>query len=107
VKPEDVTAFDDKIRAAFGESRNVLPLMIGLGWNNEALHIAKRLGIMTLYFSAIDRLISEMIGRRYGHEQEWKKVEDMLNSGEITLKELREKLKKGKWRFEFEELIRS
>ncbi len=102
VKPEDVTAFDDRIRAAFGESRNVLPLMIGLGWNNEALHIARRLGIMTLYFSAVDRLISEMTGRRYRHEDEWRRVEEMLNSGEITLKELRDKLKKGEWRFGFE-----
>lgn len=106
VKPEDVTAFDDRIRAAFGESRNVLPLMIGLGWNNEALHMAKRFGIMTLYFSAIDRLISEMIGRKYRHEQEWKRVEEMLNRGEITLKELREKLKKGEWRFEFEKIVK-
>jgi len=105
VKPEDVTAFDDRIRAAFGESRNVLPLMIGLGWNNEALHIARRLGIMTLYFSSVDRLISEMIGKRYRHEDEWKKVEEMLNSGEITLKELRERLKKGEWRFEFEKVL--
>ena len=104
VKPEDVTAFDDRIRAAFGEAKNILPLMIGLGWNNEALHIAKRLGIMTLYFSAIDRLISEMTGKRYRHEQEWKRVEEMLNRGEITLKELRERLKKGEWRFEFEKM---
>gem|GEM_PF-1238564 len=105
VKPEDVTAFDDRIRAAFGEAKNILPLMIGLGWNNEALHIAKRLGIMTLYFSAIDRLISEMTGRKYRHEQEWKRVEEMLNRGEITLKELREKLKKGEWVFEFEDML--
>ena len=105
VKPEDVTAFDDRIRAAFGEARNVLPIMIGLGWNNEALHIARRLELMTLYFSAIDRLISEMIGKRYRHEYEWKRVEEMLNSGEITLKELRERLKKGEWRFEFEKIL--
>ena len=105
VKPEDVTAFDDRIRAAFGEAKNILPLMIGLGWNNEALHIAKRLGIMTLYFSAIDRLISEMTGRKYRHEQEWRRVEEMLNRGEITLKELREKLKKGEWVFEFEDML--
>jgi hypothetical protein len=105
VKPEDVTAFDDRIKAAFGDSRNVLPLMIGLGWNNEALHIARRLGIMTLYFSAVDRLISEMTGRRYRHEDEWKRVEEMLNRGEITVKELREKLKKGEWRIEFEESL--
>lgn len=105
VKPEDVTAFDDRVRAAFGERRNALPLMIGLSWNSEAMHIARRLGIMTLYFSAIDRLISEMIGRKYRHEEEWKKVEGMLNRGEITLKELREKLKKGEWRFGFEEML--
>ncbi|RLI79955.1 hypothetical protein DRP04_08650, partial [Archaeoglobales archaeon] len=105
VKPEDVMAFDDRIRAAFGGSINVLPLMIGLGWNDEALHIAKRLGIMTLYFSAVDRLISEMTGRKYRHEQEWKRVEEMLNRGEITLKELRERLKNGEWRFECEEKI--
>ncbi len=105
VKSEDVTAFDDRIRAAFGEGRNVLPLMIGLGWNNEAIHLARRLGIMTLYFSAIDRLISEMTGRRYRHEDEWKRVEEMLNSGEVTLKELRERLRKGEWRFEFEKAL--
>ncbi|WP_148212092.1 hypothetical protein [Ferroglobus placidus] len=105
VRPEDVTAFDDRVRAAFGERRNVLPLMIGLGWNSEALHIAKRLGIMTLYFSAVDKLLSEMLGRNHRHEYEWKKVEEMLNKGEITLKELREKLKKGEWRFEFEEWL--
>jgi len=102
VKPEHVTNFDERIRAAFGDSRNVFPIMIGLGWSNEALHMAKRLGIMTLYFSAIDRLISEMTGKRYRHEEEWKIVEEMLNKGEITLKELRERLKKGEWRFEFE-----
>ena len=105
VKPEDVTVFDDRIRAAFGDRRNVLPLMIGLGWNKEALHIAKRLGIMTLYFSAVDKLLSEMLGKSYRHENEWKRVEEMLNKGEITLKDLREKLKKGEWRFEFEEII--
>ena len=38
------------------------------------------------------------------HEQEWKNVKEMLNGGEITLKKLKEKLKKGVWRFEFEEL---
>ena len=79
--------------------------MIGLGWSNEALHMAKRLGIMTLYFSAIDRLISEMTGKKYRHEYEWKRVEEMLNKGEITLKELREKLKKGEWRFLFEKFV--
>ncbi|WP_290901278.1 hypothetical protein [Ferroglobus sp.] len=105
VKPEDVMAFDDRVRAAFGERRNVLPLMIGLGWNSEALHIAKRLGIMTLYFSAVDKLLSEMLGRSYRHEHEWKKVEEMLNKGEITLKELRERLKNGEWRFEFERML--
>jgi len=62
VKLEDVMAFDDRVRAAFGEGRNVLPLMIGLSWNCEAFHIAKRLGIMTLYFSAVDKLLSEMLG---------------------------------------------
>ena len=102
VKPEHVANFDDKVKAAFGNARNVLPIMIGLGWSNEALHVAKRLGIMTLYFSAIDRLISEMTGKKYKHER---RVEEMLNKGEITLKELREKLKKGEWRFEFEKFL--
>ncbi len=32
VKPEDVMNFDERVRAAFGNARNVLPLMIGLGW---------------------------------------------------------------------------
>ena len=105
VKPEHVANFDDRVKAAFGNSRNVLPIMIGLGWSSEALHMAKRLGIMTLYFSAVDRLISEMTGKKYRHEYEWKRVEEMLNKGEITLKELREKLKKGEWKFEFEEVI--
>ena len=105
IKPEDVISFDDRVKAAFGNARSVLPLMIGLGWSNEALHMAKRLGIMTLYFSAVDRLISEMTGKRYRHEHEWKRVEDMLNKGEITLRELREKLKKGEWRFEFERIM--
>jgi len=105
VKPEYVTNFDDRVKAAFGNSRNVLPIMIGLSWSNEALHMAKRLGIMTLYFSAIDRLISEMTRKKYRHEYEWRRVEEMLNKGEITLKELREKLKKGEWRFEFERIM--
>jgi len=83
IRPEDVVNFDDRVKAAFGNARNVLPLMIGLGCNSEALHMAKRLGIMTLYFSAIDRLISEMTGRKYRHEQEWKKVEDMLNKEKL------------------------
>ncbi len=105
VRPEHVANFDDRVKAAFGNARNVLPIMIGLGWSTEAMHMAKKLGIMTLYFSAIDRLISEMIGRKYRHESEWKRVEEMLNKEEITLKELREKLKKGEWRFEFEEIL--
>ena len=106
VKPEHVANFDDRIKAAFGNARNIMPIMIGLGWSNEALHMAKRLGIMTLYFSAIDRLISEMTGKKYRHENEWRRVEEMLNRGEITLRELRDKLKKGEWRFEFERLLK-
>ena len=53
VKPEHVASFDDRVKATFGSTRNVLPLMIGLSWSKEALHMAKRLGIMTLYFSAV------------------------------------------------------
>lgn len=89
----------------FGNFKNVLPLMIGFSWKDEAMHIAKRLGIMTLYFSAIDRLLSEMTGRKYRHEDEWKRFKEMLNKGEITVKELRKKLKKGEWRFMFEEML--
>jgi len=46
-----------------------------------------------------------MVGKKYRHEDEWRRVEKILNKGEITLKELREKLKKGEWRFEFEKLL--
>ncbi len=49
------------------ERADVLPLEMGLDWNNEVLHVTRRLGIMTLYFSAVGRLISEMTGR-YRHE---------------------------------------
>ncbi len=106
VKAEHVINFDERIKEAFGNFKNVLPLMIGLSWKDDAMHIAKRLGIMTLYFSAIDRLLSEMTRRKYRHEDEWKRVEEMLNKGEITVKELREKLKKGEWRFMFENELR-
>jgi len=105
VKPEHVTSFDDRVKAAFGDARKVLPIMIGLGWTKEALHMAKRLGIMTIYFSAVDRLVSEMVGKKYRHEDEWKRAEEMLNRGEIDIRELRERLKKGEWRFIFEEMI--
>jgi hypothetical protein len=105
VKPEHVTAFDDKISRIFGERRNIIPIMIGLSWSKEALHLTKRLGIMTVYFSAIDNLIREMTGRKYRHEHEWKRVEDMLNQGRLSLEELRNKLDREEFKFLFEEYI--
>ncbi len=46
-----------------------------------------------------------MTGKRYRHEDEWKRAEEMLNRGEITVKNLREKIRKGEWRFEFEKMF--
>ena len=105
VKPEHVTAFDDKIRSVLGEGRNIIPIIIGLGWSREALHLAKRLGIMTVYFSSIDKLIRKMTGTKYRHEHEWKRVEQLMNEGKLSVEELRKKLKKQEFKFLFEELI--
>lgn len=105
VKPEHVTTFDDKIRNVFGERRHIIPLMIGLGWSKEALHLTKRLGIFNVYFSAIDKLVSEMSGRKYRHAHEWKRIEKMMEEGKISLEELRNQLDKGEYKFLFEEYL--
>ncbi|NOZ76694.1 MAG: hypothetical protein GXO65_03265, partial [Euryarchaeota archaeon] len=81
VQPEHVTAFDDKIKSVFGDRRIVFPIMFGLGWKQESLHLTKRLGILTTYFSSIDKLIREMTGTKYRHEHEWKRVEEMMENG--------------------------
>ena len=53
------------VKVAFGNARSVLPYNGRLGWNGEALHMMKKLGIVTLYFSAIDRLINRQVDKRY------------------------------------------
>lgn len=94
VKPEHVTAFDDKIRSVLGEGRNIIPIIIGLGLSREALHLAKRLGIMTVYFSSIDKLIRKMTGTKYRHEYEWKRAEQLMNEGKLSVEGLKKKAEK-------------
>ena len=105
VQPEHVTQFDDKIKSAFGDRRIVFPIMFGLGWKEESLHLTKRLGILTTYFSSIDKLIREMTGTKYRHEHEWKRAEQMMKDGKLTYESLREQIKKGEYKFLFEEYI--
>lgn len=105
VQPEHVTQFDDKIKSVFGDRRIVFPIMFGLGWKTETLHLTKRLGILTTYFSSIDKLIRAMTDRKYRHEHEWKRVEEMMKEGKLTYETLREQLNKGEFKFLFEEYI--
>jgi hypothetical protein len=105
VKPEHVTAFDDKVRNVFGDGRNVIPIMIGLSWSKEALHLTRRFGILTVYFSAIDKLTRAMTGRKYRHEHEWKRVRQEMKEGRLSFEELKRQLAKQEFKFLFEELI--
>lgn len=105
VEPEHVTKFEDKIRNVFGYRQIVFPIMFGLGWKEESLHLTKRLGILTTYFSSIDKLIKEMTGTKYRHQHEWKRVEQMLKYEGLTYEILREQLYKGEFKFLFEEYI--
>lgn len=106
VKPEHVTTFDDKIRRVFGERGKVIPILVGMAWTEESLHVARRFGILTVYFSAIDKLIRKMTGHKYRHEHEWRRIEEEMNQGRLTLEELRAKLDDGSYVFLFEEYLR-
>jgi len=44
---------------------------------------------MTVYFSSIDKLIRKMTCTRYRHEHEWKRVEQLMNEGKLSVEELR------------------
>ncbi|NOZ59965.1 MAG: ATP-dependent DNA ligase [Euryarchaeota archaeon] len=105
VTTEHVTYFDDKVRKVFGDARNVLPIMVGLSWKPDAMALAKRFGFMTLYFSSIQNLLRALTGTEYSLEGEWKRVEEMLNKGEITLEELRRRINDLEIKYEFEELL--
>jgi len=105
VTTEHVTYFDDKVRKVFGDARNVLPIMVGLSWKPDAMALAKRFGFMTLYFSSIQNLLRALTGTEYSLEGEWKRVEEMLNRGEITLEELRRRINDLEIKYEFEELL--
>lgn len=105
VKPEHVTHFDDKIRNVFGDGRNVIPIMIGLAWSSDAMDLAKRFGILTIYFEAINKLVRAMTGTRYRYEHEWKQVERLMNEGKLSIEELRRQLDEQEYKFLFEEYI--
>jgi hypothetical protein len=105
VTTEHVTSFDEKIRRVFGESRNVIPIMVGLAWKPDALSLAKRFGFMTLYFSSINNLLRELTGAEYNFRDEWKHVEKMLNRGELSLLELRRRINNLEIKYLFEEFI--
>jgi hypothetical protein len=105
VTTEHVTTFDEKIRRVFGESRNVIPIIVGLAWRPDALSLAKRFGFMTLYFSSINNLLRELTATDYDFKDEWKRVERMLNKGELSLLELRRRINNLEIKYLFEELI--
>lgn len=105
VEADDVLAFEDKINSIFGDGMKVTPIMIGLAWTDEAIEISRRFGILTVYFSAIDKLIREMTGRKYRVQHEWKRFEDLKRKGELTNESLRDRLKEQNYSFIFEEYI--
>jgi hypothetical protein len=106
VLPEHVNTFDDKITQVFGSTAgNVIPIMIGLGWTKEALDLARKLGILTIYFTAIDNLITEIAGKRYRIGSEWEHAKKRINSGELTLEELRSQINKMEYKYLFEKEI--
>jgi ATP-dependent DNA ligase len=105
VTTEHVTGFDDKIRSVFGEARNVLPIMVGLSWKSDAMTLAKRFGFMPLYFSSIGSLIRELTDSEYSIGDEWARIEEKLNRGELSLEELRERIGSLEIKYLFEELI--
>jgi hypothetical protein len=107
VKPEHVTHFDDKIRNVFGDRRNVIPILIGLTWSSDAMDLAKRFGILTIYFEAVTKLVRAMTGTRYRHEHEWKQVERLMNEGKLSIEELRRQLDNQEYKFLFEEYIKT
>jgi ATP-dependent DNA ligase len=105
VTAEHVTGFDEKIRKVFGDARNIMPIMVGLSWKQDALTLAKRFGFMPIYFSSLNNLISVLTGTGYRLDDEWKRVEERLNKGEISLEELRKKINSLEIKYEFEGLI--
>jgi ATP-dependent DNA ligase len=106
VKPEHVTAFDDKIQGVFGEAGiGIYPIMIALSWSPEAVSLAHKLKIRTLYFTAMNNLIGEMIGGEYRFRDEWEHAQEMVNKGKLSLTELRELVNKMEYRYIFEEKI--
>jgi hypothetical protein len=105
VSTEHVTSFDEKIQRVFGDSRNVLPVMIGLSWREDALTLARRFGFMPIYFSSLNHLISRLTGTDYRFKDEWRRVEEKLNTGEISLEELRRLINDMRIKYLFEELL--
>lgn len=105
VKAEHVISFDDKIRSIFRGRRNIIPIMVGLAWTKEALALTRRFGVLTIYFSDINRLVREMTGTKYRFEHEWDRVEESMEEGELSIEVLRRRLKKNEFRFIFEEYI--
>ena len=105
ITTEHVTHFDEKIRKFFGDNRNIIPIMIGLSWKNEAMTLARRFGFMTLYFSSINKLVAALTGSKYDFHQEWRRVEEKLNKGELSLENLRKQINSLELKYEFEELI--
>jgi ATP-dependent DNA ligase len=105
VTTEHVTGFDDKVRKVFGEARNVLPIMVGLSWKEDAMALAKRFGFMPLYFSSIQNLLKTLTGTEYSLKGEWRRMEDMLNKGKLSLEELRRRINSLEIKYEFEELV--
>lgn len=105
VEPQHVTIFDEKVRKAFNERNNVIPIMIGLNWTEQALHLTRRFGILTIYFSSITKLVRAMTGTRYRFEHEWKKASMSIKEGKLTEKELRFLLDNQEYKFIFEEYL--
>jgi ATP-dependent DNA ligase len=105
VTTEHVTYFDDKLRKVFGDARNVLPIMVGLSWKEDAMALAKRFGFMPLYFSSINNLLRTLTGSEYSLDNEWRRVEEKLNKGELSLEELRRRINSLEIKYEFEELL--
>jgi ATP-dependent DNA ligase len=105
VTTEHVTYFDEKMRRAFRDRSLIYPIIIGLSWSPDAMVLARRLGIVPLYFSSINRLIRALTGVEYGFRREWERVEDWLNSGKLGLEVLRRQINSLEFRYEFEELL--
>ena len=85
----------DEVKYHLRKVAKYIPIGIRIETENSQ---TKRLGIR------FTSLLST--GSDYRHKHEWKGVEQMLNEGKLTLKELSEKLRKSEFKFLFEELIR-